>query len=113
MAVTGLVRFEDQRGAIAVLGEVAVEAIDGKVELAVRVPVDVEIIFVERPVARFCRELVPGQAARLVEPEAVGIGLCEVLELGELARTDASVEIFGDRVDRVRHRPLLMSMTKR
>ena len=51
VAVAGLVGFEDQRGAVAVLGEVAVEAIDRKVELAVGEPVDVEIVFVERPVA--------------------------------------------------------------
>ena len=113
VAVAGLVGLEDQCGAIAMLGEVAVEAIDGQVELAVRVPADVEIIFVERPVARLCRELVPGQPPRLVEPEAVGIGLGEVLELGELARADARVEIFGDGMDRFAHRPRLMSITKR
>ena len=50
-ALAGLVGFEDQRGAVAMLGEVAVEAIDREVELAVRIPADVEIVLVERPVA--------------------------------------------------------------
>ena len=45
------------------LGEVAVEAIDRQVELAVRVPADVEIVLVERPVAGLRREFVPGRAA--------------------------------------------------
>ena len=52
VAVAGLVRLEDERGAVAVLGEMAVEAIDRQVELAVRIPGDVEVVFVERPVAR-------------------------------------------------------------
>ncbi len=76
-AVAGLVGLEDQRGAVAMLGEVPVEAIDRQVELAVGVPADVEIVLVERPVAGLRRELVPGQPPRLVEPEAVGIGLGE------------------------------------
>src|SRR4029079_9679715 len=38
-----LIRFEDQRAAIAVLRKVAVEAVDRQVELAVRIPADVKI----------------------------------------------------------------------
>ena len=50
-ALARLVGFEDQRGPVAMLGEMPVEAIDRQVELAVGVPADVEIGFVERPVA--------------------------------------------------------------
>src|SRR6185437_9603979 len=91
--VARLVGFEDERSPVAVLGEMAVQAIDREVEFAVGVPPDVEIGFVERPVAGFLREGVPGQPARLVEPEAVGIGSGEVVELGELYRADACVKV--------------------
>ena len=106
MPVPGLVRLEDQRGAVAVLGKVPVEAIDRQVELAVRVPSDVEIVLVERPVAGLGREFVPGQPPRLVEPEAVGIGVREVVELGELARADPGVEIRQERDGRLRSQTL-------
>ena len=39
------------------------------------------------------------EALRLVEPEAIGIGLREVMKFGELDRADARVESFGDRVN--------------
>ena len=71
MAVARLVGLEDQRGSVAMLGKMPVEAIDRQVELAVRVPADVEIVLVERPVAGLRREFVPGQPPRLVEPETV------------------------------------------
>ncbi len=45
LAVTRLIGLEDQRGAIAMLRKVPVEAIDREIELAVRIPFDVEIIF--------------------------------------------------------------------
>ncbi len=47
VTVTRLVGLEDDRGAVAMLLEMPVEAIDGQVELAVRKPVDVEIVLVE------------------------------------------------------------------
>ncbi len=94
-----LVGLENQRGSVAVLGEVPVEAVDRQVEFAVGVPANVEIVLVERPVARLGRELVPGQPPRLVEPEAVRIGVGKVVELGELARADPGVEIVGNRMN--------------
>src|SRR5690349_12080782 len=80
-----------------------VEAVDGEVELAVLVPADVEVALIERPVAGFRRECVPGQAARLVEPEAVGVAFGEVVELGELGGTDAGVEVRRNWVHRFAH----------
>ena len=109
----GLIGLEDQRDAVAVLGKVPVEAIDRQVELAVGIPADMEVILVEGPVARLRRELVPGQPPRLIEPEAVGIAVRKIVQLGQLARADPCVEAWRDRIDRLRHTPLLISMTKR
>src|SRR5205814_10532315 len=112
-AGAGLVGLEDQRRAVAALGEVAVEAIDRQVELTVGVPCDVEIVVIERPVAGLSREFVPGQAPRLVKPEAVGIGPLKIVKLLKLARADPRVEIVGNGMDARTHRPRLMSITKR
>ena len=46
-AFSGLVGLEDQRRAVAALGEVPVEAIDRQVEPAVVEPLDVEVRFLE------------------------------------------------------------------
>ena len=108
-----LIGLEDQRGPVAMFGEMAVEAIDREVELAVRVPADVEIVLVVRPVAGLRRELVPGQPPSLIEPEAVGIGIFQVVQSGKLARADPRLEALGNRMDRFVHKPLLISMTKR
>ncbi len=85
------------------LGKVPVEAIDRQVQCAVRVPADVKVLFVVRPVARLGWRLVPGDPLRLVEPEAPQVGSGEIVELGELARANASVESLGDRMDRLGH----------
>ena len=113
MAMAGLVGLEDKRSATAMLGEMAVEAADRQVELAIAVPGDVEVLFVERPVAGLRRCLVPRQPARLVEPEAVGVGSREIVQLGELDRADPRVEAVRDRMDGRAHRLRLMSITKR
>src|SRR5206468_4988793 len=68
-----------------------------------RVPADAKIIVLERPVSRLGGELVPGQPPRLVEPEAIGIGTLEIVQFGKLARTDARVEVFGNRMDGFGH----------
>ena len=109
----GLVRLEDQRGAVAMFGEMPVEAIDRQIELAVRVPADVEIVLVERPVAGFRRKLVPGQPPRLVEPEPVGIGVGEIVQLGELGGPMRALKPRRNGMDGFAHRPRLMSITKR
>ena len=80
MTLARFVGLEDQSGAIPMLREVTVETIDGEVDLAVGVPVDVEVVLVERPVAGLGRELVPRQPPRLVEPETVRIGVGEVVQ---------------------------------
>jgi len=61
------------------LGQVPVETIDREVQLAVGKPFDAKCGFVERPVAGFRRRLAPGQPLRLVEPEALGIGINEIV----------------------------------
>ena len=101
VALPRLVGFEDDGDAVTMPREMPVEAIDRQVELPIGIPLDVEIAVVERPVAGFGRKSVPGEAPRLVEPEAVGIGLREVMKLGELDRSDAGVESFGDRMHRL------------
>ena len=42
------------------------------------------------------RELVPRQPLRLLEPETLGIGFGEIVQLGELARADAGIEAVGN-----------------
>ena len=107
VALAGLVGFEDEGGSLAMLREVPVEAIDRQIQLPVGVPLNVEIVFGERPVACLGRELVPGEAARLVEPEAVGIGIGEVVKLGELGRADPGVEIRWNWMHGFGHQSLL------
>src|SRR3569833_2467699 len=95
------------------LSEMAVQAVDRQVELAVRIPADAKVCFLERAVTGLRRLPVPSQPLRLVEPEAVRICTRQVLELGELGWADAGVEMLGDWMDRFAHRPRLISMTKR
>jgi len=73
----------------------------------------VEIVLVERPVPRLGRKFVPGEPARLIEPEAVRVGASEIVQLPELAGTDAGIEVFGNGMNDWTRRPRLMSMTKR
>src|SRR5262245_65454724 len=113
MTGAGLVWLKDQSRAVSVLGKVPIEAVRGEIELTVDIPFDAEIGLVERPVAGLGRRLVPGQALRLVEPETVGIGVCEGVEFGEFARADPRGEAVGDGMNRLDHSPLLMSITKR
>src|SRR5207253_3852174 len=99
--------------AVAVLGEVPVEAVDRQVECTLGVPADVEVALVERPLAGLGGERIPVEAFRLVEPEAIRIGMLKLMKLRELARADARVEAFGDRVNGLAHTPWLMSITNR
>ena len=78
---------------LGMLGEVPVEAVDREIEFAVREPFDVKVVLFEGPVAGLGRELVPGEPPRLVEPESLGIGIDQLVELGELARSDPRVEV--------------------
>ncbi len=94
-----LVGFEDDRGALAPLGEVAVEAIDRQVKRPVCEPFDVEIFFIERPVAGLGREIGPVEPPRLVEIEAVRVFRCLAVKLGQLVRTDVRFEMGGNGVD--------------
>jgi hypothetical protein len=90
------------------LSKVPIEAIDREIELAVRIPFDVEPLFVEGPVACPGGEFVPREASRLIEPEAVGIGIGKISEFGEFARTDPRTEIVGNRMDSFAHAASLM-----
>jgi hypothetical protein len=73
-ALAGFVGLEEQRGAVAPLGKVPVEAVDREVELAVLIPADVEVGLVERPVASLGRKTGPVEPLRLVEPEGGRVG---------------------------------------
>ena len=112
VALARLVGLEDQRGAVPVLGEVAVEAVDRQVELTVGVPGNVEIVFVERPVAGLRRKFVPGEPPRLVEPETVGVGIDTIVELRDLARADPRAECLRNRMHRLGHQTSLAARSR-
>ncbi len=112
-AGAGFIGFENQRGLVAMVGDVAVEAIDRQIELTILVPFDPEIGLGERTIAGFFGKDVPRQPARLVEPEAVRIGAFKVVQLGQFERADAGVEIVRDGMHGWIQRPRLMSITKR
>ena len=69
-----VVVLEDQRGLVATRGQVAVEAVDARVELAVGVPADAEIVELEAGVLDLGRHLHPVQPLRHAAPERVGLG---------------------------------------
>ncbi len=96
--------------------QVPVEAIDGEVEFPVRIPIDVEIILVERPVAGCPRKLVPLEALRLFEPEALRIAGGMLVKRLEFFRADLRVEAVRYGMNHLAHAAspaLAMSITKR
>ena len=112
-AFAGLVGLEDERRLVAMLGDVAVEAIDGEVERPVLEPADAEVRLAERPIAGDRRHPVPRQAPGLIEPELVGVGGFAVVELLKFERSDPGLEVVRDRMDRWFQSPRPMSITKR
>ena len=97
MAVPRLVGLEDDGRPVAMLLEVSVEAIDGQVQLTVGVPADVEIVFVEGPVARLLRGLVPVKPPGLFQPEGIRIGVSLRPQRLQLVRPDPRPEAFRER----------------
>ena len=71
--LAGVVGLEDERGLVAARGEVAVEAVDAGVELAVGVPADAEVLEVVADVADLRRLAVPVQTLGGLAPERVGV----------------------------------------
>jgi hypothetical protein len=69
----GVVALEQERGLVGARGQLAVEAVDGDVQLAVLVPADAEMRRVERDIPDARREAVPVDPLRDLRPEAVGI----------------------------------------
>ena len=102
-ALAGLVSLEDQRGAVAALGKVPVEAVDREIELAVLIPADAEVVGAERPVASLGGQAAPLEPPRLVEPEGVGIGSERGVKRGEFGFADAGAEAGGDGDDGFTH----------
>ena len=100
MTLARLVGLEDQRGSVAMLGEVPVEAIDRQVELAVGVPADVEVVLVERPVAGLASGTCSRSAAAPGRARSGRDRRCEIVELGKLARADPGVEILREPDER-------------
>jgi hypothetical protein len=113
VALPGLIGLKDYCDAITMFGEVAIEAVHGEVELTVLVPADAEVIFPVGPVSGLDREFVPGQPPRLVQPKPVRIGIREIVQFLQFARSDPRFEIVWDGMDARTHTPRLMSMTKR
>ena len=91
-----LVGLPDQRDGIAALREMPVEAVGRDVEPAVGEPLDMEILFAERPVAGDFGALDPVESLRLFQPEAARIGLGAAVKLLISRRIDArALRPFG------------------
>ncbi len=69
----GIVRLEDDRDLVAVLGQVAVQAIDAGVEFAILEPADAEVGGVEADVLDPGRRAHPVEAPGDARPERVGL----------------------------------------
>ena len=96
-----LVGFPDDRDGIAVLGEMAVDAIRRDVEFAIGEPFDVEVGLGERPVAgnrRFGDPVEP--LGRLIEPEAARTARRRLVQILVFLGIEAGIgPVAGDRID--------------
>src|SRR5690606_14242101 len=111
-AFAGLVGFEDQRRLVAACRQLAVEAIEAEIELAVGEPADVKILGVERPVAGLGGESMPVEPPGDVQPESVRIIPFAGMQVFKLDRAELRQIGVGNRIDCAQAR-LSMSMTKR
>ncbi len=68
-----VVAFPDDRGLIATLGEVTVQAVVGNVQGAIGEPFDVDVVVVERGLLHRGERLDPVKALGLLAPEAIGV----------------------------------------
>jgi hypothetical protein len=96
-----LVRLPDDRDGVALLGEMAVDAVGSDVELAIVEPFDVEVGLRERPVAgdRRCGDPVE-PLGRLIEPEAAGVACRCLVQLFIFFWVETGVRpIAADRID--------------
>jgi hypothetical protein len=112
-AIPRLVGFEDQSRLVASGRQLPIEAVDTEVDLPVRIPFDVEIGLVVRPVAGPRREAVPVEPLRDLQPEGVRVRFGLPVELVDVGAAVSRLVGLGDGVG-VAHLPIVsMSMTKR
>jgi hypothetical protein len=95
LAITETTRFirvialEDDRGLVATLGQMPIEAIGGDVEPAILVPTDVQILRVEGNVLDLLRRPDPVQPRRDLGPEAFRVADGCIMETPVVVLADA------------------------
>ena len=102
-ALARLVAFPHQRDLVATGREMAIEAIERQIQLAVGIPADAEIGLMERAITGLGRETVPIEPARLVEPESVGVGIHSDMKRSEPFGADGRIITGRNWINRVRH----------
>ena len=105
LRVLGVVAFPDDGDLVAALGEMAVDAVIGRVGGAVLEPLDRHVMRIERGVLDLGERLEPVNALGLSGPEAVGIGERTVVHGAVLGAVDerALGPVRGNFVHLVRH----------
>jgi len=98
----GVVRLPDDRDLVTTGRKMPIQTVVGDIELAAGKPVDVQILFVETPVAYRIPGFEPGQIVfRLLRPESLGILDRLAIHLFILGRVDIRLcgKLFGNWID--------------